>query len=57
MGGGAHRERREGGGKGKRERQKETEREMSGLYREVPLEEGQPSPWARKFMVRGGYAW
>jgi hypothetical protein len=24
---------------------------MSGLYREEHLEEGQPSPWARKFKV------
>jgi len=24
---------------------------MSGLYREEPLEEGQPSPWTKKFGV------
>ena len=24
---------------------------MSGLYREEPLREGQPSPWAGKFKV------
>jgi hypothetical protein len=27
---------------------------MSALYREEPLGEGQPSPWARKFKVGGG---
>ena len=26
---------------------------MFGLYREEPLGEGQPSPWARKFRVWG----
>ena len=26
---------------------------MSGLYREEPLGEGQPSPWAGKFRVGG----
>jgi hypothetical protein len=29
------------------------ETEMFGLYREEPLGEGQPSPWAGKFRVRG----
>jgi hypothetical protein len=26
---------------------------MSGIYKEEPLGEGQPSPWARKFRVGG----
>ena len=26
---------------------------MSGLYREEPLGEGQPSPWAGKFRLEG----
>ena len=29
------------------------ETKMSGLYREEPLGEGQPSPWAGKFRVEG----
>lgn len=34
-----------------RERRGETK--MSGLYREKPLGEGQPSPWSGKFKVGG----
>lgn len=26
----------------------------SGLYREEPLAEGQPSPWAAEFRIKGG---
>lgn len=45
-----------------RERNAETVREkreeggeykMSGLYRQEPLAEGKPSPWAEKFRVKG----
>jgi hypothetical protein len=51
--------RESGKGKGKREstwteRRKNTETKMSGFYREEPLGEGQPSPWARKVRVGGG---
>jgi hypothetical protein len=52
-------ERREGErrGEGEREREEgEEERErtkMSRLYREEPLEELHPSPWAAKFKVVG----
>jgi hypothetical protein len=42
------RERERGG-----ERGREGEREMSGLYREQPLEERKPSPWAGKFRAEG----
>lgn len=30
---------------------------MSGLYREEPLREGQPSPWAGKSRVEGRVSW
>ena len=46
---------RETEGRGQREkgeREKREEIKMSGLYREEPLGEGQPSPWAGKFRVR-----
>jgi hypothetical protein len=43
------REGKRGGRKGERER--ERKKKKSGLYREEPLEERQPSPWAGKFKV------
>jgi hypothetical protein len=43
------RERRERGREGERERA----RKMSGFYREKPLGEGQPSPWAAKLTFGG----
>ena len=39
-----------------RERESMKEIKMSVLYREEPLEEGQPSPWAGKFKAEGRYA-
>lgn len=36
-----------------REDRSEGETKMSGFYREKPLGEGQPSPWAGKFRVGG----
>ena len=45
-GGGREKEKRRKGGS------KETKR--SGLYREAPVGEGQPSPWAGKVWVEGG---
>jgi hypothetical protein len=38
-----------------REDRSEGETKMSGFYREKPLGEGQPSPWAGKFRVGAGY--
>lgn len=55
----------EGEGKGQEERgnrysskeakgpKRERVTKMSGFYREEPLGEGRPSPWARKFRVEG----
>ena len=43
-------------GASRKKRRREQETKMSGLYREEPLEEGQPSPWAGKFKVGGRYA-
>ena len=51
------------GGEGERTKERDSmqresgeegrETKMSGLYREEPLGEGQPSPWAGKFRVGG----
>ena len=40
----------------RRGKKRERETKMSGLYREKPLREGQPSIWAGKFKVGGRYA-
>ena len=63
--GGGRKERKNGrrdkkreGGRGERDREpvREKECKMSELYREEPLGEGKPSPWAGKFRVGAGYA-